>query len=218
MLQWPALSSRSAENTLGPSKRGPGHQTSVPSRSTSAAVRQSLSRAWSAMGAANSGAFLHGDVGLLEEVRHGLRGVDGGEEPGRARRGHEPAGECRGDPLREAVRADRELPDGEPHSGPARLLLDLAGGSGLLVARERGAQEARDLVLGEQAAELVGGDAGERDVSERVALGELAAGGAQAEQRAGERSAERAGQDRVGAERAVLGRGGSRERAVALEA
>ena len=47
--RWPASRSRSRAKTLGPSKRGPGHQSTDPSRVTSAAVWQSLSSARSPM-------------------------------------------------------------------------------------------------------------------------------------------------------------------------
>src|SRR4051812_47658302 len=87
---------------------------------------------------------------------------------------------------------------------PARGLFDLSVSSLLLEARERRAQDAGDLVLGQQAAELMRCYADQDDVVHPHPLGQWASLAAGDQQAAAERDAERRGEDRVAGERAVL--------------
>src|SRR4051794_38830815 len=93
-----------------------------------------------------------------------------GEQSRRARRVDEAAG----DPLGEAVRTYQQLADSVPEAVAARLLLQLALPCLVLEARERRTDKARDLVLGDQAADPVGGDSGEHEILRAQSLGELA--------------------------------------------
>src|SRR5665213_556267 len=86
----------------------------------------------------------------------------------------------------------------------ARFLLDLALPARFLEAGERSAYEARDLVLGDQPAELVTGDADQHDVACLQALRKGTATGAQREHRAAGSGGEHAGEHRVGSQRSLL--------------
>src|SRR5215216_5014672 len=115
----------------------------------------------------------------LQRIRDRQRRHDEAGEPGRPRGGHVAHAISRGDPEAEAIGADEELTRRIAQPGSPRLLLDLARASRPLVLGERGAQEARDLVLGEEAAELVGGHAREHHIAGADPLWQPLAGRAQ---------------------------------------
>jgi len=84
--------------------------------------------------------------------------------------------EAGGDPLAEVVRAGEQLADRAADAAAARLAADLAVARARLVLDKGGADHARDPVLGQHPAELVGGGAGGDQVPGVVALGQAAAG------------------------------------------
>ena len=86
----------------------------------------------------------------------------------------------------------------------AILVLLLAVAGVVLELGERGAHEARDPVLGDQAADLLGGQAGEQHVARGDALGQGAPAPAGQQQRASQGGAERGGQRGVAAQGVVL--------------
>src|SRR3954453_22431118 len=72
-----------------------------------------------AVSAATLRAILRRAIGELHEVGGGVAGPHRREQARRPRRVHVPDDEPRRDPLRHAVRAHQQLPDGEPQAGPA---------------------------------------------------------------------------------------------------
>src|SRR3954467_100615 len=98
-------------------------------------------------------------VGDLEEVGEGQGGEDGGDEAGQSRREEKADGKGGYHPEAEAVRADQHFADRLAGAGPARALFEFRGAALALVPRERRSQRARHLVLGDQPADLVRGDA-----------------------------------------------------------
>src|SRR5918998_2507920 len=97
-----------------------------------------------------------GLVALVEVVRDGEDGKDGGYEAGDARREYEAVGEERGHPHAEAELAGQDLAHGPSQPLAPGLLVDALGALLLLELGERGAQGARDRVLGPDQAQLVG--------------------------------------------------------------
>ena len=82
----------------------------------------------------------------------------------------EPDVEAARRPQPKAVRADDQLSDRSPQPPAAWLLLDLGGAAPLLKLREQGPREHGDLVLGDEAAELVAGCADQGQVVRSHAL------------------------------------------------
>src|SRR4051794_9131420 len=152
---------------------------------------------------------------LLGRAVRELGGVGGrmdrphrGQQPRRPRRVHVADHEPGGHPLRDAVRAHEQLAGGVAQPAAPRRLLKLAVPRLLLKARERRTQRARDLVLGDQAADLVGRHAREHEVLRAPALRKLAPRQTGGDERAAEARAKGAGQHGIGAERAMVVVGG----------
>src|SRR4051794_41041381 len=186
--------------------------TSMAPRDTRRSVRGGPDGQWSVVAA--EPLLLGGLVGDLEEVGDGERGEGRGERARDARGVDQPEVHAARQPQPQAVGTYEQLADGLAQPLAAGALLDLAGGARGLVFGEGRPQEARDLVLGDHARELVAGHAHEHDVARLDLLGQApgAPGGGQCRP---EGAVEDAGEQRVGAERRPLARRGiTRQRTV----
>src|SRR3954462_8183055 len=142
--------------------------------------------------------FLGGVVGDLEEVGDRQRREQRGDEAGHPRGEQEPDREGGDHPEPEAEGADQELADRLPYPGPARTLLQLGRPALAFELGERRPQRARHLVLGEEAAEFVGGGAEQQQLRRGHPLRQLPPLPLRQRQRRRDQEAERAHEAEVG--------------------
>src|SRR5919202_4355060 len=186
LRSWWVLGWRRARRTRR--RQRPGHRLHVQARQP--VLRRAGSghrgadrgRARGGLAAAQA-AVLRRLVGDLEEVGDRQRGERGRHEPGEPGREHQADVERGHHPEAEAVRTRHELSDGLPGAPAPRPLLELARAAPALVFGEGGAEEARDLVLRDEAAQLVARRADQEEVTHPDGPGKAAPGALRREKR-----------------------------------